>query len=187
MKIFVASLLLVAVLLVAVFMHFGSKLDVNFKLGDTNGSYSLPFESGYILNKDGRIKILVKFYEKNELFKMDTAERLHIYFSGSETAFRKGKLSSEIKAFYIRLQTRSDYGYLVIKDLQLTQDKKMNYISGLLKSDKVLPVHPIDRSKTFKIERLPLIQVNSVEEMKSQDEKYFIMQIEREFLADWSL
>lgn len=161
---------------------------VNMKRGNAEFNYSLPYENGYIFDKDGRQEVLLTFHRKNKWFQFDTAERLHLYIVNDEKAnLAKGGFSNNAKAFFVRVQLRSVYGYLEIKEMILTKkdNGKAIYISGYFVSDKIQPERHLVRSLNLKISNLPLRQVDSYDEIDVHDTDYFKKIVQEEFFTDW--
>jgi hypothetical protein len=174
-----------AILIVSACTSNNNELIVNFNNEDREvQTYSLPFEKGYLYNDGHTLRILLTFYKKNEWFKKDSSERLHLYIYGQEENFKEREHLGEIKAFFIRVQVRPDYGFLKAGDLALGYGEKGKInISGMLSSKSSLPRRGTKGSLGLKFAQLPLVQVKSFKDISSKDNDYF-RKILQENIAD---
>jgi hypothetical protein len=168
------KILLVVLLIAGMGMTYDHQLMVNLKIDGQEHSYSLPYAGGYLYKNKGTLKILLTFYKKDELFKKDTSERLHLYIYGEEQEFKKCEFSRGVKVFFIRVQTRPDYGFFKISSLQLKyNEKKEMDISGNFDSERVLPLRDLQRTLAIAFSALPLKEVKSFTEIYDKDNNFY--------------
>jgi len=136
--------------------------------------YTLPYESGYYYEDNGKFKILLKFYRPNQLFKKDTNELLHILICCDRSYIESSKYSGEIIAFFNRVQMRPNYGLMEITEIETYHSSKGRLsINGELISDTS---HDSDQDPIkleVKFKDLPLEKVDSVYELHKHTTEYF--------------
>lgn len=164
----------------------GKNIDVDFDVDNKKFNYKLPFERGSILKEDGKIKIRLSFYRPNKIFTKDTNERLHIYISGDEKTLEQGSSANRTKIFFIRVQVRPSYGYMNIEDLQIINIKtKKPKISGILISKIICPLRDNSRRIHLSFQDLPLVSVDSIDEMNKYDTEYYKKILTERFRDEW--
>lgn len=166
--------------------EFGPYPSMENEEGVTRRTYTLPFDGGYIYSENGNVKVMLKFYRPDKLFKFDTAERLHVYITGTE---RKADGESRIlvdKIFFIRVQLFAFHGFMSSKNLLIeAKDNNIFKISGNLLGDTIY----LHDEAYMKIESsfidLPLSNVKSMNILYEQDNEYHKSVLKNEFGEEW--
>lgn len=141
-------------------------------------NYEVPFEEGYILNKNGKIRMILAFYKSGKFYQgTDSNQHLRYYiYSTDQIIHEKNSTPITTEAFFIRVLTHIFTGDVKIENIELnTAGKNIFKLSADLKAESIYMEGidgPSNSKITISFKDLPLKIVESYEELSTHFDKF---------------